>query len=379
MSTLQRIIGKKQPRAVSGAWSDEDAVFTRFLQALDPGRPLEGEGFEEVWQALRRLLIGELKRRSLWTLSPAYLGIYGSASWADEDAIEELVADGFVFIFGERLRSLRAQLRFKTNIEGLILRSVRNFLHEAQKHHDPVGFRVFTVLRGAVRAAVAAGDLHVIEGNPAVRRGTVLAFHPGSSPSDAASPGELGPALRAWNDDLLPDLITARGWEVRPLMERIEKHLLGMHALGFFVVRFQDLIDPLRHDVRVRWRALWAGAQGEVLPQSGEDDLFPVVLLVAPARSLEKRESFRDLLDCLERGIEGLAQRVQSKEYLRRLHIFLRNYAADALDMAEGEGLPSHRRIADLLGIPRERLPGLFATLQEIAEACRRGSRRPLR
>jgi hypothetical protein len=373
MNPLKEIAPARQFRGTEPS-NGEDAVFTRFLQGIEPGRPWEGESFAAVWQALRRLLVSELKRRSLWTLSPAYLGIYGSSSWTDEEALAELTADGFLFVFGERLRSLKVQLHFKPNVEGLILRSVRNFLHEAQKRHDPVGFRVFTVLRGTVRAAVAAGTLHVIAGSPAVRRDTVLAFESGRSSAEAAPAAGLGPQVRLWNDDLLPDLITARGWEVPPLMARVEEHLRRLAVQGFPVYRFQDLVDPLRHDVRSRWRALWVGAQGEVGFEGEEEDLSAVVHLVAPVCSLEERENFRGLLDCLERGVDNLAERSQGKEYLRRLQMFLRNYAADTSGASSGddERLPSHRRLAELLGIPRERLPGLFGTLQKLADACRR-------
>jgi hypothetical protein len=341
---------------------------------MEPAGPWEGESFAAAWQALRRLLVGELKRRSLWTLSPAYLGIYGSASWSEEEALDELTADGFLFVFGDRLRSLKAQLRFKANVEGLVLRSVRNFLHEAQRRHDPVGYRVFTILRSAVRAAMAAGTLHAIAGSPAVRRDTVLAAAPGRSPAEAVPAAALALEVRLWNDDLLPELITARGWEVPTLLVRVEEHLRRLAVQGVLVFRFQDLVDPLRLDVRARWRALWVGAQGEVGSEPGEGGLAAVVQLVPPVCSLEERESFSGLLDCLERGIASLAERSQGKEYLRRLQLFLRNYAADTSGAPAGgdERLPSHRRLAELLGIPRERLPGLFATLQKLAAACRR-------
>jgi hypothetical protein len=362
MGLLKEIGSAEQSRETPGEWGGTAAVFTRFLLGLEPDRPWEREGFEEVWRSLRRLLVRELQRRSLWSLSPAYLGIYGSASWTDPEALDELVADGFLFVFGERLRSLKAQLQQKPNVEGLILRGVRNFLYEAQKRHDPVGFRVFTVLRGAIRAALADGTLHVVSGSPAVRRDTVLAFHAKSPPADAARPGDLAPAVRAWNDDLLPDLITARGWEVRPLLTRIGERLMQLPGLGFPVVRFQDLVDPLRHDVRARWRALGAGARIEV-----EEGLSALT-------GLEERESFRALLDCLERGIAEIPERARSRGYLRKLQVFLRNYAADAVEGCGGEEgrLPSHRQLAEQLQIPRERLPGLFATMRKLVEACRR-------
>jgi hypothetical protein len=158
----------------------EDSGFTRFLRNLEPDQPLDQDDdreFEEVWTGLRRLLVSELKRRSLWSLPPACLGIYGCTTWADPEAVEELVADCFVFIFVERFRSLKAQLRYKPNVEGLIVRNVRNFLHETQRRHDPVGYRVFTVLRSAVRDALSAGELQVIAGSPRAPRPPADVIH----------------------------------------------------------------------------------------------------------------------------------------------------------------------------------------------------------
>jgi hypothetical protein len=212
----------------------KDSGFTRFLRNLELGRPLDRESreFEEVWTALRRLVVSELKRRSLWSLPPAFLGIYGCASWSDPEAIEELVAECFVFTFAERFRSLKAQLRSKPDVEGLVLRNVRNFLQETQRRHDPVGFRVFTVLRGVVRNVLSAGELQVIAGSPGVQRDTVLAFRAVPS-AETARLEELRPHVLAWNDDLLPDLITARGWDVRQVTARLERHLHLWKPRGF--------------------------------------------------------------------------------------------------------------------------------------------------
>ena len=176
----------------------KDFSFTLFLRNLESRESLqqEGGGFDEAWTALRRLLVSELKRRSLWSLPPACLGIYGCETWDDPDAVEELVADCFVFVFVERFRSLKAQLRYKPNIEGLIVRNVRNFLHETQRRHDPVGFRVFTMLRSAVRGALSAGELQVIAGNPSLRHDTVLAFRLGVSPEEVA--GRTSCACTFW-------------------------------------------------------------------------------------------------------------------------------------------------------------------------------------
>jgi hypothetical protein len=354
----------------------KDSGFTRFLRNLEPDGPLDRENgdFDEVWTALRRLLVSELKRRSLWSLPPAYLGIYGCATWADPEAVEELVADCFVFIFAERFRSLKAQLRYKPDIAGLVLRNVRNFLHETQKRHDPVGFRVFTVLRSVMRDALSAGELQVIAGSPAVQLDTVLAFRLGASPKEATRPEELRPHVLAWNDDLLPDLITARGWDVRQVMARLERHLRGLAAEGIRAFRFRDLVDALRQDARARWRAVWIHSPEGIPPQIEKDGFAAVVRLIELPGE-DERESLHTLLACLERSVEEVAEPpARSRDYLRRLLVFLKSHAADVSEEpgAPGKGLPSHRELGKLLAIPRERLPALFHTLLELAETCRR-------
>lgn len=353
----------------------KDAEFTRFLRNLGPDGPFERENgdFDEVWAALGRLLVRELKRRSLWSLPPACLGIYGSATWDDPEALEELVADCFVFTFAERFRSLKAQLRTKPDVEGLILRNVRNFLHETQKQHDPLGFRVFTVLRSAVRGALAAGDLQVIGGSPAVRNDTVLAFRLGASLDDVARPEELRPQILTWNDDLLPDLITARGWDVRQVMASLERHLRDLAAEGIRAFRFHDLVDALRQDTRARWRTVWIHSPEGIAPRLEEDDFAAVARLVDfPGE--DERERLHQLLTCLEQSVERVAEPpARSRDYLRRLLVFLKSHAADDPEErgAQDKGLPSYRQLASLLAIPRERLPDLFRTLLELADRCR--------
>jgi hypothetical protein len=355
----------------------EDPVFTRFLRNLEPDGPpeRENEDFASVWAALRQLLVSELKRRSLWSLPPAYLGIYGCTTWADPDAVEELVADGFVFVFVERFRSLKAQLRLKPSIEGLIVRNVRNFLHETQKQHDPIGFRVFSVLRSTVRTALSTRELKVIAGSPTVRRDTVLAFPSGASPEEAARPEDLRPHVLRWNDDLLPELITARGWDVRGVMARLEVHLQSLASEGIYAFHFHDLVDALRQDARARWRGVWLHTPEGIPPRLEEDGFGVGVAHLLEFSEHGDRESLPKLLTCLEQSIERIAEPpARSRDYLRRLLLFLKHHAAESPEErgAEDQALPSYRQLAGLLAIPRERLPDLFQTLLELASSCRR-------
>src|SRR5436309_14649242 len=140
------------------SWGErEDAagarVFTDYVRSLEPGGEPDPQRLATVRETLRGALRGELRRRGLWNAPPDYLGVYGSEGW--EDALEELLAECYAFVFVDRLRALQAQLRVKPNVDGLVFLNVRHFLHERQKEHDPVGSQVFEVLQSAVRCAVA--------------------------------------------------------------------------------------------------------------------------------------------------------------------------------------------------------------------------------
>jgi hypothetical protein len=182
-------------------------VFTEHVRSLERGEEPEPRRLATVRDALRGALRGELRRRGLWNAPPDYLGVHGAESW--EDALEELLAACYTFVFVERLRGLQAQLRVKPNVDGLVYLNVRHFLHERQKEHDPLGSQVFEVLQSAVRSAVAAGELHVLAGDPRVRNETVLGFQPDADPAPPVQ--DFRSLVVRWNDDLLSDLVTLRG------------------------------------------------------------------------------------------------------------------------------------------------------------------------
>ncbi len=61
-------------------------IFTEHVRLLALGTSLPAEHFDALWQALRAVLVSELRKRSLWNASPAYLvgqetRTEGSGSW----------------------------------------------------------------------------------------------------------------------------------------------------------------------------------------------------------------------------------------------------------------------------------------------------------
>ncbi len=353
------------------------SIFTSFIRALDSeNSPPERDEFEAVWSSLRRALISKLKRKSLWSASPTYLGVYGWSSWSEKEALEELLADCYQFIFVDRQRGLRAELKVKENIEGLVFRNISNFLYDLQKRHDPLGFRAFVTLQTAIRQAVRGQTLYVLRGNPAIGNNTILGFTQRAD-ADSAEVTELSAQVRAWNDQLLPDLITANGSARRAMQARLADRVCDLREQGVEAFRFKQIVDALKADVRERWSMIWDQEQGDRAIDT-DGGLASLVLSTRPDTELEDRDAFQALLTNVGESIHRLEVPEKTRSYLHRLWWFLSCHAADSLpddmamttDRSDGR-LPSHRKISRLLGIPRDRFTELFATLGRLIEECR--------
>ena len=341
--------------------------FSEYIRSLDPsGEPPTAESFDAVWKLLRQVLRHEMRKRGLWTAPPRYLGIHGGNSWQEGELLDELAEDCYTFIFIQRLPSLEKQLAVRSNVDGMVFRNVRNFLHETQKLYDPLGFRLFTMLRSAVERLLATEVLHVLEGGAKVRNETILGFQPWSDPLRSPD-SDLLPLVQAWNDDLLPDLVTAwgRGWE--KARERLEACIAQLPSEGIAAFRFKDLVDPLKKDVRRRWNVVWEQEEGELAREDAEDEVAALVRVVRPSTELEDRQAFEKLLACVEERLESRRERGKTRAYLRDLWLLLRDRAAEPSESSTLSNLKLSRR----LDIPRDRIPGLKATLGSLVEACR--------
>lgn len=348
--------------------------FTDYLRGLDPrGEPPTAAAFEQVRRQLRSALVAELKRRGLWEAPPTYVGVLGAASWSAEGgpwqrdrALEELVLDCYAFIFVERLGSLLAQLRVKPNVDGLVHLNVRHFLHERQREHDPLGFRVFEALRNALRDAVEQGEMRIVEGDERIRNDTVLAFTSGPRAPTGAGV-ELAEIVRRWGDTLLPDLVTAQGKARLGVAKKLWGLLAQLREADVLSFRVKDLLDPLKKDVRARWAALFEADVGDGAGEEEGGGLKKLVRFIEPSRRLEEGDSFRALVNCVGGLIGSLEAGSAMRRYLDALWGFLRAHA-----VAGGEGaLPSQRKLATWLGVPRDRLPALYETLGGFVERCR--------
>jgi hypothetical protein len=377
-------------------------LFTEFVRSAREGAEIDRARLAEVMAALRAALRSELRRRGLWDTPPSYLGIFGWESWSSgqpagpppagsgkqpvgSGALEELLEECYIFIFVERLRTLKAQLAAKPNIDGLVFLNIRHFLYDRQKQHDPLGFRVFEVVWAAVQACLDAGALHVLAGDPKVRNDTVLGFDPAADPS----PSRID--LRSWasrvNDELLPGLVTARGEGQDEVAGRLARRLPELRRDGIEAFRFKDLIDPLKDDVRERWAAILES--DETIALDDEPSIAAWAWIERPGRQYEEQESFRALVACVLRALEGLQVPEKTRAYLSTLWQYLRIHSVGqggsgaspgvgSTDLPRGRsvrpGRPSDRVLSERLQIPRDQMPRLFATLGRLVEGCRSGA-----
>ncbi|HEX9736144.1 MAG TPA: sigma-70 family RNA polymerase sigma factor [Thermoanaerobaculia bacterium] len=348
------------------AAAEGTGIFTRYLQGLDPGgEPPDVESFDAVVEALRGILRRELRRRGLWTLSPGFLGIDGHPRWSPTppgggDALDELALDGYEFVFVDRLESLRAQLRLKPNVDGLVFLNVGHFVYERQRRHDPLGARIFAVLRGAVSQAVGEERLHVAAGDAAVRNDTLLSFGAEGPAPVPAGESELRQLVVPWMETLLPDLVVTRGKGHARLLDKVDGLVGALAGHGVAAFLFKHLVDAVKAEVRGRWAAVFA-------PPESVD-----------ARPLfEERESFRRLIDCVAAELGSLGVDEKTSSFLRALWEALVSWAGETSGGAElnTDKSPSHREIARLLGIPRDRVPGLYEMLGGVVRACRAATR----
>jgi len=364
----------------------KERVFTRYVRALDPaGNPPDEGTFLVLCRVLRASLTVELKRRGLWCSSPRYLGIYGWESWAasstladggrgrSRGALDELVPDCYLFVFVDRLRSLKAQLKIKPNIDGLVFLNLRHFLHERQREHDPVGFRIFQIAQEAVRRAVSQRDLLVLAGDPRIRNDTLLGW---SEPAGIPQGKVESSKVEIWGRELMPDLIAAKGKALDGVVERLRERFIELRAEGLETFFFKDFIDPLKSGVRVQWAATLSGF---LVPRGSRPPSAGVSVPPIAEERLAEIESYEHLTSRMEQFLDDLESDSRTRSYLLALWRYLRSQAEDsgrgwqqeaATRGSASAGLVSQRRIAEQLQIPRDRLPALFATLRQLVETC---------
>ncbi len=117
-------------------WESRPTPTTSEASTTTAFRPIPS--VEAVLELLRRDLVRQLAKRGPLDAPPPLLGKDG-ASWQDGHGFDDLVYDAYVFIFLERLESLRLQLLVCEEIDGFVVMNVRHLLARQQRKAVPGG------------------------------------------------------------------------------------------------------------------------------------------------------------------------------------------------------------------------------------------------
>ncbi len=357
-------------------------VFSDYVARLGPdGDPPDLASLEKVRKALRSVVIGQLKRRGLWSSPPSFLGLPG-AKW-DRDTLDELVSDAYVFNFVRRLRGLRDQQRLKPDLRPMVIKNVGNFLTELQKKADPLGYRVFGRLRQAAELAVESGRLFVLKkkseeekptrARPAQKKtkkhslhnNSLIGFEPTAAPT--ATPADLGESVRRWNDELLPRLITAEGRAVPREVRRLAEKLTTLRDADVTAFCLGDLAAELKSDIRRRWQGIWHDSLGELGKEQDDESERSVNVGVTPAEEEPDWPRRQALIEeCVANSIDR-QRPLGNRRDLWSLWTLISNTRLPRLD--DGP-LPSYTELGRQLQLTRDRVRQLFGRLKPLVLAC---------
>ena len=353
-------------------------LYNDFIDSLASGRSPDPDRVSEVCAELGKDLRRELNRRGLWTSSPKLVGIEDRA-WSD-DALVELVLAAYEHSFLRRLRGLKNHRRHrdrkgkKKDAAGLIRRNLRNFLTDRQKQHDPIGYFLFENSCKAVRQAIAAGDVAILNAPPPeTERGdvdgaTLLGFGSGLAPvTDREQLDEIVPE---WSDVLFPGLITARTNALKRELDKLALCLADLSDAGVEAFRLGDLVGALKHEMRRRWQQRMA----EDLGEAGREDLDPdsePTAIVRPEDEVDGEQRLAWIVRCVSQRIVALAPGAARDLLFWKVWPFVRSCQANDAPR------PPWTVISRELDIPRKRVKRLYDRLGEMTVRCRELLGRP--
>lgn len=319
---------------------------------------------ERALTMLRAALVMEMRRRGLWHSPPRYLGVVGASRWPE--GLDELVVDAYAFVFVERLSALRAQRLVRDHVDGVVLCSLRHFLHERQLDSDRLGYLAFDAVRSVIAEQLGEGKLVLLAGDASIRNDSVLAFSAETAGEPAAAE-TLAELAEAWNDVLLPEVLTGHGRGRTVVTERLRRLVAELPAHGIEVFRFRDLIEPLKADLRRRWAATLEHESTAELADDRSQHIFSS-LAATYRRQLDfaERQSFRKLVHCVYHQVESLGGDESMRFQLRQLWSCLHGWATGGNE----ERTPSQRGLAAFLGVSRERAEELLRRLREFVATC---------
>ena len=141
-------------------------IFTDFVRDFETERENHGR----VIEAIRNVLVKELRRRGIFQYGPSMLGYRAGRSW-DDESLHDLAYDCLDRAIVAKRRGLLGLLQKPGSIDGVVVQNIRYFVGERQKLNDPVGSAVFQNLKAVLTEFVADGRMRTLHTGSATEKG----------------------------------------------------------------------------------------------------------------------------------------------------------------------------------------------------------------
>lgn len=312
---------------------------TQHVQSLRPDQFPE----LEFWTEFEALVRRRMRRRGLLESPPRYLG-YSGQQWGE--VMHDVVFDCYQFAVLDRLVGLRAQLKVKPHIDGLILRNVDHFLLERQRNQDRTGYAIFRNLEMAVLMGIEDGEVS-ISGGPAnrIRNETLLLFDP-----DASFPGSTAEQVREAVRSIGEWQSRLSEWaRISDSAQRSLQH--GLTELPDHRVRscrFKILVDVLKEEVRsVLGMDEMSVQDSQGLEIEAATDFLQAIRTNCGDYRYVVMDQFQDRVKRIRANLSRLEKRDDVMKRVEQLFLEL-----VAVAQSE-EPLPSHAELARRMGLPK--------------------------
>lgn len=247
-------------------YSKEIAIFTPYIKNL------------EIWSEqflanFANALCNRMRWHGLSNGLPKWI-CYPFADWGEIGAFDGLLVDSIDYAIVKKIHSLCSKLKNYDNIDPLVYNNIKYFLHEKQRHCDPIGYAVGKNVQVAVQQAVEQSILTAqhLDNKGRIHNQTILTFS-NSLSKEPCNEDALKTALgkTKWLEMQLK-LVEMRK-SVQAELCQIICQLAEQGNITNF--KFGDLAKIMKDEVRLAWES--SNVVLEKIEELDNDDLDEIL------------------------------------------------------------------------------------------------------
>ncbi len=222
----------------------------------------------EIWSGhfladFANALCNRMRWRGISNGLPKWIG-YPFASWEEQGAFDALLVDSVDYAIVKKISGLFSALKKYDNIDFMVYNNIKFFLHERQRHCDPIGYAVGKNAQEAVQQALEKGVFAAkkLNNQGKVNNTTILRIYANCSAQQPCNKESLKHALRhskAWPKVQLK-LVEMRK-EVQAELCQVVCQLAEKGGITSF--KFGDLAKIMKDEVRSAWQSSHVVLEGD--------------------------------------------------------------------------------------------------------------------